>query len=214
MAVSRLTKLRTTRAPQLRAPPRQVLALCSAIGVFTVIAVVGDLLSPVLLLHHPVALLLLTPRTAYLVAVAHNIPFAAFLLVSVVRLGAADPLHFMLGRRLSRRPPARARALWLVAVAVSPTGKTMLVAGATGQSRWPVATANLVGTLVRVLVIWRVGEAFPTVGETAASLAPWFAIPGCIGLVVAVLKWRCGARPALARAGAISRGAARPAAAA
>jgi hypothetical protein len=188
MTASRLRSLVSSRTASLRAHRRQVVVLLGAIGGFTVIAATGDVLSGVLLPQHAVVLLVLTPRTAYLVAAAHDVPLVLYVIVAVARLGAADPLHFMLGRRLGYSPISRARLLWLSAVAVSPTGKTMVLAGMAGLPRWPVAMANVVGTSVRVLVTWRIGAAFPTLGATVGSLAPWFAIPGCVAAVTVVLK--------------------------
>jgi hypothetical protein len=118
------------------------------------------------------------------------------------------PLHFMLGRAAGPALTAaagRTRLLrplverrlsgsstpWLAVVAVSPTGKTMLVAGGTGMRAGRVAVANLVGTLARVLLIWSAGKAFPTVGETLAVLAPWIAAAGCVAMIiVAVVRGR------------------------
>jgi hypothetical protein len=200
----------------LRASPhaRRIVALCSAIGSFTVLAMVGDLLSPMLLHRHPVALLLLTPRTAYVVAVARDVPAPTVLVVAVARLCAADPLHFMLGRitgpaaaakarrlgplrRLAPRVPSRSSPLWLAGVAASPTAKTMLVAGAAGLRSRDVAVANVAGTIVRVLAILGFGHAFPNIGVALATVAPWLALPGCLAaLAVGVLRLRRGGQPA------------------
>jgi hypothetical protein len=49
-------------------------------------------MSPVLIDREPVAPLLLTARTAYLVAVAHDVPFPVFIVVAAARLCAADPV--------------------------------------------------------------------------------------------------------------------------
>lgn len=186
---------------------RRIASLCAAIGALTVVATAGDVLSPVLLERCPPVLILLTPRTAFLVAVAHEMPFPLFLTVAVVRLCAADPLHFMLGRsagptvrrfgivrRLAAgatrrlRLPASSSPLWLAAVVASPTAKTMLVAGATGLPRRGVAVANLAGTVARVLGIWAAGRAFPTVGATLTAAAPWMAVPGCLAALAGLQR--------------------------
>jgi len=145
---------------------RRVPALCGAIVVFTVGAIVGDVLSPALLERQPLLLLTLNSRTIYLVALARRLPFAAFVLAATARLCAADPLHFLLGRHagtadgarvrrlrpLARRLPPASNPLWLAIVAASPTGKTMLVAGAARVPARAVAVANALGTLGRA---WR-----------------------------------------------------------
>jgi hypothetical protein len=180
---------------------RRITILAGAVAAFSAAATVGDLLSPVFLERCPLALVVLNPRTGYLIALARAAPLPVFLVASVVRLCAADPLYFLLGRaagpavisaghqvrglrrlpdRLADRVPSRSSWLWLAAVAASPTAKTMLVAGGGGLPAGGVAAANVTGTLVRVLLVWRVGTAFPTVGETVAALAPWIAVPACV----------------------------------
>jgi hypothetical protein len=194
------------RRPIVHPSPRarRIAFVCAGIGALTVVATVGDVLSPVLLHRAPAVLVLLTPRTAFLVAVAHEVPFPLFLLVSVVRLCAADPLHFMLGRdagptvrrigvvrRLAertRRVPGRVSPLWLLAVAASPTAKTMLLAGGLGVPSRGVAVANVAGTVARVLGIWAAGRAFPTVGATLTAAAPWMAVPGCLAALAGLQR--------------------------
>jgi hypothetical protein len=190
---------------------RRIAILAGVVAAFSVTATVGDLLSPVLLERCPLALVLLNPRTIYLITLAHAAPLPVYLIASVARLCAADPLHFLLGRaagpavtsaarhvrgmrRLPDRLPSPSSGLWLAAVAASPTAKTMLVAGGGGLHAGRVAAANVAGTLVRVLLIWRLGKALPTVGKTVAALAPWLAVPACVVVVVvAFAACRCGA---------------------
>jgi hypothetical protein len=86
--------------------------------------------------------------------------------------------------------PSRSSWLWLAAVAASPTAKTMLLAGGGRLPAGGVAAANVTGTLVRVLLVWRVGKAFPTLGEMFAALAPWFAVPACLMAVAfTAVRW-------------------------
>jgi hypothetical protein len=206
------SRLKTLRASL---GSRRIAVLCGAIAGFAAMAIVGDLLSPVLVERHRLVLVVLTPRSPYLVAMAHDVPVSVFLLVSVARLCAADPFHFMLGRatgpavvsaarrtrvlrRLAHRLPPRSSWLWLAAVALSPTAKTMLVAGGAGLRAGRVAVANVAGTVARVLLIWSAGQAFPTMGETFARLAPWIAVPSCIAAITLVAaRSRRGARPTL-----------------
>ena len=190
-----------------RLPPggrRRVTALGGGIVVFTVGAIAGDLLSPALLEGQPLLLLMLNSRTIYLVAVARRLPLAVFVLVATVRLCAADPLHFLLGRSvgraasprvrwlrpLARRLPAPASPLWLAVVALSPTAKTMVVAGAARVPARGVAAVNLVGTLGRVVLIWSVGRSLPSVGDSVGGYAPWVAVP-CGVFALAMLATRC-----------------------
>jgi hypothetical protein len=104
------------------------------------------------------------------------------------------------GLRLPDRVPSRSSWLWLAAVAASPTAKTMLLAGGGGLHAGGVAAANVTGTLIRVLLVWRVGKAFPTLGETVAALAPWIAVPACL-VAVALAGVRCMGPTSLTRPG-------------
>ena len=198
---SRLQSLRSSLGS------RRIAILAGAVAAFSAAATVGDLLSPVFLERCPLGLVALNPRTGYLMALAREAPLPVFLVASVARLCAADPLYFLLGRaagpavmsagrhvrglrRLPDRLPSRSSWLWLAAVAASPTAKTMLLAGGGGLPAGGVAAANVTGTLVRVLLVWRVGKAFPTLGETFAALAPWFAVPACLMAVAfAAVRW-------------------------
>jgi len=203
-----------SRDESLRAPPgpRRIAVLLGLVGMFGAMALVGDAMSPLLLERQRLALVALTPRSAYIVAAARDAPLPALLLVSVARLCAADPVHFMIGRatgpallararrarglrRVAHRLPAEAGSLWLVAIVGCPTAKTMLVAGGAGLRAGRVAAANVAGTVARVLVIWAAGRAFPAAGETLAVLTVWIAVPGCIAaacVVVARQRRRLG----------------------
>jgi hypothetical protein len=104
-------------------------------------------------------------------------------------------------RPLADRLPSGAGTLWLGAVALSPTAKTMVVAGGTGLRPCWVTLANVTGTLARVLVIWTAGRAFPAIGQAVAALAPWIAIPGCL-TAIALVAVRCRRGLRVARAAA------------
>ena len=180
--------------------------LCAGIAAGNVVALIGDLCSPVLLPRQPMVVVLLSPRTAYMVAMAHEVPFALFVAVAVVRLCAVDPLHFLLGRTsgpaalatarrvgflrriLDRLPPAG--PLWMAGIVGSPTAKMMCAAGAAGLPPRGVAAANVAGTTARVLIIWTAGRAVPGAGAAMASLAPWLATGGCLALVTATVVRR------------------------
>jgi membrane protein DedA with SNARE-associated domain len=193
------TGSRTVESPRPAHAPR-VAVLLALVGVLCALSLAGDALSPVLLERQRVALVALTPRTPYIVAAARDVPLPVLLVVAVARLGAADPVHFLLGRalgpavlarahrtrllgRLARRLPAEAGPWWLAAIALSPTAKTALVAGGAGLRAGPVAVANLAGTVARVLVIWAAGRAFPVAGETLAALSVWVAVPSGLAAV-------------------------------
>jgi membrane protein DedA with SNARE-associated domain len=196
---------------------RRVALLVALLALIGAASFVGDAMSPVLLRQNRLALVALTPRSAYVVAAARDAPFPLLLLVSVARLGVADPVHFVLGReagpavlaraqrtrvlgRVARRLPSTPGHLWLSAVAISPTAKTMVVAGGLGLPAGRVAVANLAGTVARVLVVWTAGRAFPSAGEAFAVLSAWVAAPCAVGAAsLIVLRHRQRLRSALAR---------------
>jgi hypothetical protein len=221
MTASRRTTLRSLRsvsslvARRASSPAaRRSALLCGVISLISGLALLGDVLSPALRDRYPVVLMLLTPRTPYLVAVADDVPFAVFLLAAVLRLCVADPFHFALGRttgpagiaaasrlagrtgasrfrllghvtQLTRRAPSSASSpLWLVGVTASPTAKSMVATGAAGVRARSVALADVAGTVLRVVVIWHAGHRFPVLARTTAAVVPWVVIPSAVIVVV------------------------------
>jgi membrane protein DedA with SNARE-associated domain len=196
---------------------RRVAVLVALLALIGAASFLGDAMSPVLLRQNRLALVTLTPRSAYVVAAARDVPFPLLLLVTVARLGLADPVHFVLGReagpavlaraqrtrllgRVAARLPSTPGHLWLSAVAISPTAKTMVVAGGLGLPAGRVAIANVAGTVARVLIVWTAGRAFPSAGEEFAVLSAWVAAPGAVCAAgVIVLRHRQRLRSALAR---------------
>ncbi len=196
---------------------RCVAVLVGLLALMGAISFLGDAMSPVLLGQNRLALVALTPRSAYVVAAARDVPLPLLLLVAVARLGVADPVHFVLGReagpavlaraqrsrllgRVARWLPSTSDNLWLSAVAISPTAKTMVVAGGLDLPATRVAVANLSGTVARVLVVWTAGRAFPSAGEAFAVLSAWVAAPCAAGAAgVLVIRHRQRLRIALAR---------------
>jgi len=177
---------------------RTTAVLGAPLVVLTGASVVGNLLAPDLLTAHPLLLVALAPRTLYLAAAAGQVPFVAFVGVALLRLCAADPSHFLLGRlhgpwaaaaldrrrprrRWRVRRPARQRRLarlWdrlgLVLVALSPTGKILVLAGASRLTHRQVASAAVAGTLVQVVLLYVAGRAVSgTVEAGAGVMAAW-----------------------------------------
>lgn len=142
----------------------------------SVASATGNVLSPRLLESNPMMLAALSPRAIHLVVAAGAVPFPIFLAVGMLRLVAADPCHYLLGRM---QGPAAAAAIerrsallglvarWLLrldkrrailAVAVSPTGKFLMLAGAGCTRPSHVALADAGGTLVRLTVLYASGR--------------------------------------------------------
>jgi hypothetical protein len=150
--------------------------LAVPIAVLSIASVVGNVLAPRLLITNPVLLAALCPRTLHLAVAAATMPLSTFLVVGVIRLGAGDPWHYLLGRKhgpavagaLARRNLVLGRfTAWLlsivdrkavIAVATSPTGKVLMLAGAARARPSRVAAADITGTLLQLAAIYATGR--------------------------------------------------------
>lgn len=166
----------------------------------------GSLLAPHLLVANPLLLMALSPRAIYLAVAAASVPLPVFLAVGLLRLGAADPWHYALGRmhgpvvaaRLARRSPMAGRLArrlleigWrkgLAAVALSPTGKVLMIAGASRLRPGRVALADVCGTLVQLTVLYATGR------PLAQALSP---SPLTLAIVAVVVTLCAVAGPAI-----------------
>lgn len=178
----------------------------AGIAAFSVVSAIGTAAGPALLARHPLLAIALSPRLLHLVVAAGSVPFPVFLGVSVLRLVAADPLHYLLGRHGAALLEARSeRARWalgraravveragLAAVAFRPIGSVLVAAGASRLRPLPTALADLVGTTVQVVVIYQGGR---TVGLQLGHLSPVTiaALSGAAAIVTALVLAR---RPA------------------
>lgn len=145
--------------------PRRVPTRYLALGILalSVLSLGGTILTP-LLLAEPLLLIAATPRLPFLVLASEDTPLTVFLAVGTVRLLAGDPLHFLIGRRhgaplISARLRAWTGRLGFVAVAVRPTSKVLLAAGASGVSFPAAAIADVTGTVVYLGLLAGVGAA-------------------------------------------------------
>jgi membrane protein DedA with SNARE-associated domain len=159
--------------------PRPPLAwVVTPIIVLVAAAYLGDALTTTWADKHPLLLLMLNARNRILVLVTNQLDPVTFYVVAGLRLLAADPLFFILGRwygdamvvwvekrsstfgeqiRLYERAFAKA-AYPLVFIA--PNTYICLFAGASGMPVGGFFAANIAGTILRLYLIRRVGEAF------------------------------------------------------
>ena len=162
-----------------RRPSRPRLALVvTPIVALIVAAYVGDALTTTWADKHPLLLTMLNARNRVLVLTTNQLDAVSFYLVAGIRLLAADPLFYLLGRwygdamvvwvekrsktfgeqvRLYERAFAKA-AYPLVFIAPNPY--ICLFAGASGMPVGTFFTINIIGTVVRLYLIRRVGQAF------------------------------------------------------
>lgn len=142
-----------------------------------VFAVIGDAISPTLLVEAPLLLEALIPRNRFLVLVAPQLDFWPYFLVGLGRLLLTDPLFYLFGKRYGdaaitwteRRmgAPGSVRALErgfrrasYPIVVLASNNMICTLAGATGMSVPGFVIANFGGTVLRLVLIWWVGEAF------------------------------------------------------
>lgn len=143
-----------------------------------VLSNVGDALAPDLVNSHPLRLLAMNARNRNLILVTNNLDAASYYLVGTLRLLLADPLFFLLGHWygdtaitwMERRTKSFGTTLrqmegWFGKAAypivfIAPNQYICLFAGAAGMSVAGFFAANISGTVVRLYLIRRLGEAF------------------------------------------------------
>jgi len=201
------------RGPGIRRRP-PLLALASPIAALSAVSAVGTLLTPALVADHSLLLVALSPRSFNLVVASSHTPLATFLLVGVLRLVAADPWHFLLGRhggeqltawagrRSLRAGRAMVRARRMVSrvgvavVAVRPSGPVLVAAGACRLSPLRVAAANVTGTAAYVLATYFLGQSVADPLDAAVEPLAWapLGVPVLVVLLLLVVVWRCLSR--------------------
>jgi len=168
----------TTAAGGWRPSRPQLAFIVTPIVALIVAAYVGDALTTTWADRHPLLLTLLNARNRVLVLTTNQLDALTYYLAAGLRLLASDPLFYVLGRwygdamvvwvekrsktfgeqvRLYERAFAKA-AYPLVFIAPNPY--ICLFAGASGMALPSFFTINIAGTLVRLYLIRRVGEAF------------------------------------------------------
>ncbi|MGH8977254.1 MAG: DedA family protein [Acidimicrobiia bacterium] len=167
------------RRDERRPFDRKALALFAIpMAILTILGWLGDAFAPTLLDQAPLLLLVCNPRLRNLVLVSPTVDVVPFVLVAVGRLVVSDPIFYWFGRRYGdgairwmekRLGPGAAPVLWAErafrkaawpAVAIIPNNMICLLAGATGMAWLGFAIVNLGGTLVRILGVRLIGDAF------------------------------------------------------
>lgn len=142
------------------------------LAVLTVVSTLGTMAAPGLT-GRPLLLVALSPRLSFLALAAPKVGLVPFLAVAGLRLCLADPFHFVLGRRHgSQAMDKLTRWKWLRAahtlagksvpllVFLRPNGTNLAIAGASKGRTLHVAAADIVGTLVYLLVVHQLGTSF------------------------------------------------------
>jgi len=186
-------------------PSRRTLTLLIAPIIGLIIASnVGDALATTLAPTHPLTLVALNSRSRNLVLVTNQLDALSYYGVATLRLLLSDPLFFLLGYWYGEAAvawmEARTRTFgstmrqlerWFgrggaVLVFLAPNNIVCLLAGAAGMKLRTFVIANVTGTLVRLYLIRRVGEAFDAPIQDLLGFLSDYRIPLLVLSVVLV----------------------------
>jgi len=132
------------------------------------VSLIGTACTP-LLLGHPLALMLLSPRIIFMGMAAGKMSLIPFVLLASLRLSMTDPFHFLIGRRhgpkhmvkLGRigrwmaKPGAHHKTVAIGLLALRPIGRHLMWAGAQSvRARWVVAI-DLVSTIAYCIIVYK-----------------------------------------------------------
>ena len=156
---------------------RVALVVVPIVGLI-VAAYVGDALTTTLANDHPLLLVLLNARSRILVLTTNQLDTFSYYVAASVRLLASDPLFYLLGRwygdamivwvekrsktfgeQIRLYETAFAKAAYPL-VFIMPNPYICLFAGASGMRLGAFFTLNIAGTVARLYLIRRLGEAF------------------------------------------------------
>jgi membrane protein DedA with SNARE-associated domain len=158
--------------------PHTLKLLAAPIIGLIVISNVGDALAPQLVNSHPLQLIAMNARNRNLILVTNQLDAVSYYVVGTLRLLIADPLFFLVGYWygdtaldwMEQRTKTFGRTLrqwesWFGKAAyplvfIAPNQYICLFAGAAGMSVAGFFVANITGTIVRLYLIRRLGEAF------------------------------------------------------
>ena len=151
--------------------------LLGAAAVLAALALLGRALAPLLLTKSPLLLVALSPITTHLALAATVTPMAPFIVVGVLRRLLAPALAYYIGRAygpegigwMYRRYPRFGRFLrWIergfdraapLLLLLVPEPGLCALAGATGLRVWIALPMVLIGQIIRVALIYHVGDA-------------------------------------------------------
>jgi membrane protein DedA with SNARE-associated domain len=160
-----------------------------------VAAYVGDALTTTLARDHPLLLVLLNARSRVLVLTTNQLDTASYYLGAGLRLLSSDPLFYLLGVwygdamivwvekrsktfgeqiRLYERGFAKAAYPF---VFLMPNPYICLFAGASGMRLGSFFTLNILGTVARLYLIRRLGEAFNEPIQTVLRFFARYRVP-------------------------------------
>jgi len=186
-----------------RPPGKHTLKLLTApiVGLI-ILSNVGDALAPQLVNSHPLQLIAMNARNRNLILVTNHLDAVSYYVVGTLRLLLSDPLFFLIGYWygdaaldwMERRTKTYGQVLrqwerWFGSAAyplvfIAPNNFICLFAGAAGMSVTGFFIANISGTIVRLYLIRRLGEAFEAPIDDVLDFIGRYRVPLLIVSVV------------------------------
>lgn len=172
------------------------------IFILIILSNVGNAFAPDLVNSHPLQLLAMNSSNRVLILVTNKLDAFSYYTVGTLRLLVSDPLFFLIGywygdaaiRWMERRTKSIGDTLrqwegWFAKAAypivfVAPNQYVCLFAGAAGMSVGGFFATNIAGTLVRLYLIRRLGEAFESPIDDLLSAIRDYRMPLLIASVV------------------------------
>jgi membrane protein DedA with SNARE-associated domain len=196
----------TGGTPEHRRPSRRALSFVVGPLIAMVIAsYVGDALATTLATSHPAWLIALNARNRNLILVTNQLDSWTYYGAGTVRLLLSDPLFFILGmwygdaavEWMERRTQTWGQMLrqvqnWFGKAAypiifIAPNNPICLFAGAAGMPLRAFFAVNIAGTIARLWLIRRFGEAFESPIDSVLDFLRDYRVPLLILSVVLVL---------------------------
>jgi membrane protein DedA with SNARE-associated domain len=193
-------------APVRKRPSRRAVTLVSIpLVAMVIMGYIGDAAAPTLVDSHPAWLIALNARNRNLALVTNYLDAWTYYSVGIVRLLASDPLFFLLGywygdaavTWMERRTRTWGQTLrqaegWFAKAAypivfIAPNNYICLFAGAAGMPLRAFFAVNLAGTVFRLWLIRRVGEAFESPIDDVVGWIGDYRLPLLVVSVVLVL---------------------------
>lgn len=206
----------TAPDPERTDPGRRRLAMLTVPIVGLIVATnVGSALAPDLVNSHPLLLIALNSQNRNLLLVTNQLDAWSYYLVGTLRLLVADPLFFLLGfwygdtalawmekrtktfgSTLRQWESGFKKAMYPV-VFLAPNQWVCMFAGAAGMSLPGFFATNILGTLVRLYLLRRLGESFSAplddvLGWIGDHRTPLLVVSIALTVVYGILELRKG----------------------
>ena len=182
-----------------------------------VVAYIGDIVGPKLIVDHPLLQMILNPRNRYLLLASPRVDAVPFFIFGFIRLVLTDPIAFILGWQYGDAAIAwaerkmgdeggmiRTVERWFgkaapVVIFIAPSFYWCLLAGASRMKPRVFIALNVSGTISRLILFRVVGDALRDELENVLDWIQryqWWLV-GLSLVIVAIQVWRGGERGVL-----------------